>query len=113
MNPICTLFWHQPFPICNVSILLVCGSGEDSNPVERERCSRVHLDAITSDNAGNTYAFRGAIWMQPNASSETVPILIPAFPTLPISGLQSIGRGSSSIRTLLLNWNVCFRLCCH
>uniref|UniRef100_A0AAX7SDC5 Hemopexin n=1 Tax=Astatotilapia calliptera TaxID=8154 RepID=A0AAX7SDC5_ASTCA len=31
----------------------------DSDHVERERCSRVHLDAITSDNAGNIYAFRG------------------------------------------------------
>uniref|UniRef100_A0A8C6LV88 Hemopexin a n=1 Tax=Nothobranchius furzeri TaxID=105023 RepID=A0A8C6LV88_NOTFU len=27
--------------------------------LERERCSRVHLDAITSDDAGNIYAFRG------------------------------------------------------
>lgn len=60
MNPICTLF-----PIFNFIILLVCGSGEESDPVERERCSRVHLDAITSDNAGNNYAFRGAIWVQP------------------------------------------------
>uniref|UniRef100_A0A4W6DJZ8 Hemopexin a n=1 Tax=Lates calcarifer TaxID=8187 RepID=A0A4W6DJZ8_LATCA len=29
---------------------------DDSDHVERERCSRVHLDAITSDNAGNMYA---------------------------------------------------------
>lgn len=35
--------------------------GEESDHVERERCSRVHLDAITSDNAGNMYAFRGEI----------------------------------------------------
>ncbi|XP_005945068.1 hemopexin [Haplochromis burtoni] len=31
----------------------------DSDHVEREQCSRVHLDAITSDDAGNIYAFRG------------------------------------------------------
>ncbi|KAF7215369.1 hemopexin [Nothobranchius furzeri] len=33
--------------------------GADSDHLERERCSRVHLDAITSDDAGNIYAFRG------------------------------------------------------
>lgn len=27
--------------------------------MERERCSHVHLDAITSDDVGNLYAFRG------------------------------------------------------
>lgn len=27
--------------------------------IEREQCSRVHLDAITSDDDGNIYAFRG------------------------------------------------------
>lgn len=36
-------------------------SGEESEHVERERCSRVHLDAVTSDNVGNMYAFRGEI----------------------------------------------------
>ncbi len=40
-----------------ISIILV--PGDDSDHVERERCSHVHLDAITSDNAGNIYAFRG------------------------------------------------------
>ncbi|XP_053732769.1 hemopexin [Synchiropus splendidus] len=32
---------------------------DDSDHLERERCSRVHLDAVTSDSAGNKYAFRG------------------------------------------------------
>ncbi|XP_017276570.1 hemopexin [Kryptolebias marmoratus] len=32
---------------------------DDSDHLERERCSHVHLDAITSDDAGNIYAFRG------------------------------------------------------
>lgn len=61
MNSNCAPFQHQSLLVFSVSILLVYGSGEDSDPVERERCSRVHLDAVTSDNAGNKYAFRGAI----------------------------------------------------
>uniref|UniRef100_M3ZG42 Hemopexin a n=2 Tax=Xiphophorus maculatus TaxID=8083 RepID=M3ZG42_XIPMA len=32
---------------------------EGGDHLERERCSRVHLDAITSDDAGDIYAFRG------------------------------------------------------
>ncbi|XP_056321489.1 hemopexin [Danio aesculapii] len=35
------------------------GSKTTEDHVEREQCSRVHLDAITSDDAGNIYAFRG------------------------------------------------------
>lgn len=55
---------HQTFAMFNFSLLRVRGSGEESDPVERERCSRVHLDAVASDNAGNMYAFRGAIWRE-------------------------------------------------
>uniref|UniRef100_A0A3Q2QQR3 Hemopexin n=1 Tax=Fundulus heteroclitus TaxID=8078 RepID=A0A3Q2QQR3_FUNHE len=33
--------------------------GDDSDHLDRERCSRVHLDAVTSDDSGNIYAFRG------------------------------------------------------
>lgn len=44
--------------------MLICCLGEDSDHVERERCSRVHLDAITSDDAGNFYAFRSEIEQQ-------------------------------------------------
>uniref|UniRef100_A0A672H3K1 Hemopexin n=1 Tax=Salarias fasciatus TaxID=181472 RepID=A0A672H3K1_SALFA len=32
---------------------------DDSDHVERERCSRAHLDAITADNEGDMFAFRG------------------------------------------------------
>ncbi|KAK5622901.1 hypothetical protein CRENBAI_022702 [Crenichthys baileyi] len=32
---------------------------DESDHLERERCSRVHLDAITSDDDGDLYAFRG------------------------------------------------------
>lgn len=41
--------------------LLVSPSGEKSTDdhIEREQCSRVHLDAITSDDDGSVYAFRG------------------------------------------------------
>uniref|UniRef100_A0A8C5G6T5 Hemopexin n=1 Tax=Gouania willdenowi TaxID=441366 RepID=A0A8C5G6T5_GOUWI len=39
-------------------------SSEGSNHTERERCSRVHLDAVTSDQAGHMYAFRGHYFLQ-------------------------------------------------
>lgn len=63
MNATRTLVQHEPSTIFNFSLLRVCGSGNESDHVERERCSRVHLDAITSDNDGNMYAFRGATWL--------------------------------------------------
>lgn len=47
----------------NIGLWSVCTSGEESDHVERERCSRVHLDAIAADNAGNFYAFRGEIYI--------------------------------------------------
>ncbi|XP_071390486.1 hemopexin [Centroberyx affinis] len=40
--------------------------------VERERCSRVHLDAITSDNAGNLYAFRGHHFIRKDQGNDTL-----------------------------------------
>lgn len=55
---------------------LVCCSGEESDHVERERCSRVHLDAITSDKDGNMYAFRGELSQQ---FSAIVPHWFPHF----------------------------------
>lgn len=41
--------------------LLVSPSGTKTTDdhIEREQCSRVHLDAITSDDDGSVYAFRG------------------------------------------------------
>ncbi|KAL6485038.1 hypothetical protein MHYP_G00070830 [Metynnis hypsauchen] len=38
--------------------------GHGSNDTERERCSHVHLDAITSDDLGKAYAFRGNFYLQ-------------------------------------------------
>lgn len=52
-------------PVCKLlNVTLICCVGDDSDHVERERCSRVHLDAITSDDAGNIYAFRSEIRQQ-------------------------------------------------
>ncbi|KAM3607313.1 uncharacterized protein V6R79_005516 [Siganus canaliculatus] len=45
---------------------------EDSDHVERERCSRVHLDAITSDHAGDMYAFRGHHYLSRDAGSDAL-----------------------------------------
>ncbi|XP_036965639.1 hemopexin [Acanthopagrus latus] len=45
---------------------------EESDHVERERCSRVHLDAITSDNAGNMYAFRGHHFLSKDENNDTM-----------------------------------------
>lgn len=63
MNPFGSHSEHRQFIYClfYISIMRVYCSGEESEHVERERCSRVHLDAVTSDNVGNMYAFRGEI----------------------------------------------------
>jgi len=45
---------------------------DDSDHAERERCSRVHLDAITADAAGNIYAFRGHHFLQKDEGNDTV-----------------------------------------
>eukprot|EP00064_Thunnus_orientalis_P006344 superscaffoldBa00000657_g6361 len=45
---------------------------EDSDHVERERCSRVHLDAITTDDAGNMYAFRGHHFIEKEEGNDTL-----------------------------------------
>ncbi|KAK2840091.1 hypothetical protein Q5P01_013831 [Channa striata] len=45
---------------------------DDSDHVQRERCSRVHLDAITSDDDGNIYAFRGHYFLRKEAGNDTL-----------------------------------------
>ncbi|XP_042175946.1 hemopexin isoform X1 [Oncorhynchus tshawytscha] len=45
--------------------------GDTTDHIERERCSRVHLDAITSDDAGNIYAFRGHHFLEQDAGNDT------------------------------------------
>ncbi|KAG7463696.1 hypothetical protein MATL_G00179350 [Megalops atlanticus] len=44
--------------------------GEDSDHVEREQCSRVHLDAITSEDDGTIYAFRGHHYLRREGSND-------------------------------------------
>ncbi|XP_010901644.4 hemopexin [Esox lucius] len=44
--------------------------GNTTDHVEREQCSRVHLDAITSDDAGNVLAFRGHYFLDQDAATE-------------------------------------------
>ncbi|KAM4608783.1 hemopexin [Polymixia lowei] len=64
---------HEKYPKEARDYFMRCSKfGEDSNHVERERCSRVHLDAITSDNAGNFYAFRGHHFIRKNNSDDTL-----------------------------------------
>uniref|UniRef100_A0A3B4ZA75 Hemopexin n=1 Tax=Stegastes partitus TaxID=144197 RepID=A0A3B4ZA75_9TELE len=45
---------------------------DDSDHVERERCSRVHLDAATSDHAGNMYAFRDHHFLRKDEGNDTL-----------------------------------------
>ncbi|XP_056611775.1 hemopexin [Triplophysa dalaica] len=40
------------------------GNKSVEDHIEREQCSRVHLDAITSDDHGNIYAFRGDYFLR-------------------------------------------------
>lgn len=48
--------------------------GEDDDHVEREKCSRVHLDALTSDNAGNIYAFRNHHYIHKDDGSDNITV---------------------------------------
>lgn len=45
---------------------------EESDDVERERCSRVHLDAIAADRDGNFYHFRGHHFLLKNRANGTL-----------------------------------------
>ncbi|KAL0985521.1 hypothetical protein UPYG_G00157960 [Umbra pygmaea] len=44
--------------------------GNTTDHLEREQCSRVHLDAITADDAGNIHAFRGHYFLEKDAETE-------------------------------------------
>ncbi|XP_061826946.1 hemopexin [Nerophis lumbriciformis] len=46
--------------------------GDNSDNLDRERCSRVHLDAITSDDAGDIYAFRGNFFLNTHYDNHTM-----------------------------------------
>ncbi|KAM9347812.1 hemopexin [Symphorus nematophorus] len=64
---------HSRYPKEARDYFMRCSKfGEDSDHVERERCSRVHLDAITTDNAGNMYAFRGHHFIRKDEGNDTL-----------------------------------------
>ncbi|XP_029386613.1 hemopexin [Echeneis naucrates] len=64
---------HGKYPKEARDFFMRCSKfSDDSNHVERERCSRVHLDAITTDNAGNMYAFRGHHFLHKDEGNDTL-----------------------------------------
>uniref|UniRef100_A0A7N8WKX1 Hemopexin a n=1 Tax=Mastacembelus armatus TaxID=205130 RepID=A0A7N8WKX1_9TELE len=64
---------HGKYPKEARDFFMRCSKfSEQSDPVERERCSRVHLDAITSDDAGNIYAFRGHHFIRKDEGNDTL-----------------------------------------
>lgn len=66
---------HGRYPKPARSYFMRCSKfGDDEDRVERERCSRVHLDAITSDDAGNMYAFRGHHFIFKNEGNDTLTV---------------------------------------
>lgn len=48
------------------------GKSDKIDHEERERCSRVHLDALSSDNDGDMYAFRGQYFIVKVEGNDTV-----------------------------------------
>ncbi|KAJ0070427.1 hypothetical protein NL108_010512 [Boleophthalmus pectinirostris] len=48
--------------------------GDDDDHVERERCSRVHLDALTSDHSGNMFAFRNHHFIHKEAANDSISV---------------------------------------
>ncbi|XP_046894042.1 hemopexin-like isoform X2 [Hypomesus transpacificus] len=45
-------------------------NADGADHADRERCSRAHLDAITSDDAGNVYAFRGHHYLRQDVGND-------------------------------------------
>ncbi|XP_033843171.1 hemopexin isoform X2 [Periophthalmus magnuspinnatus] len=48
--------------------------GEEDDHLEREKCSRVHLDAITSDHEGNMFAFRNHHLLHKDGSNDNITV---------------------------------------
>nr|XP_046259875.1 hemopexin [Scatophagus argus] len=64
---------HSRYPKEARDYFMRCSKfSEESDHVERERCSHVHLDAITSDNVGNMYAFRGHHFIRRDEGNDTL-----------------------------------------
>ncbi|XP_061142877.1 hemopexin [Syngnathus typhle] len=64
---------HGRYPKEARDFFMKCSNySDETDMVERERCSHVHLDAITSDDAGNLYAFRGHHFLQRDGNNDMV-----------------------------------------
>nr|AGT28467.1 Wap65-1 [Paralichthys olivaceus]AGT28469.1 Wap65-1 [Paralichthys olivaceus] len=64
---------HGKYPKEARDIFMKCEKfSEHNDHVERERCSHVHLDAITSDHGGNKYAFRGHHFIRRDEGNDTL-----------------------------------------
>ncbi|KAM9342289.1 hemopexin [Pholidichthys leucotaenia] len=75
---------HGKYPKEARDFFMRCSKfSDESDHLERERCSRVHLDAITSDHAGNMYAFRGHHFLREDDNDTlTADTIENAFPEL-------------------------------
>lgn len=66
---------HGKYPKVTRDFFMKCANySEDSDDVERERCSHVHLDAITSDHDGNMFAFRGHHYIRRDEGNDTLTV---------------------------------------
>ncbi|KAK7938791.1 hypothetical protein WMY93_002117 [Mugilogobius chulae] len=66
---------HGKYPKPVQGYFMKCAKYDDEDDqVERERCSRVHLDAITTDHDGNMYAFRGHHFIRKDEGNDTVTV---------------------------------------
>ncbi|CAJ1079833.1 Hypothetical predicted protein [Xyrichtys novacula] len=64
---------HGKYPKEARDFFMRCSKfSNESNHVERERCSRVPLDAITADSAGHIYAFRGHYFLRKDDANDTM-----------------------------------------
>lgn len=96
------LFW-SPYHTERKYWSTLC-SDEDNDHEERERCSRVHLDAITSDDTGNIYAFRGEIYVTTkHVTLSTLFLHFCAFPDW-FSWCDDVFRANLS----QVWWKLCF-----
>ncbi|XP_062312503.1 hemopexin-like [Osmerus eperlanus] len=62
---------HGRYPKEARDYFMRCSKFADgADHADRERCSRAHLDAITSDDAGNVYAFRGHHYLRQDVGND-------------------------------------------
>nr|AGO59326.1 warm temperature acclimation 65 kDa protein 1 [Plecoglossus altivelis]CCG97808.1 warm temperature acclimation-related 65 kDa protein 1 [Plecoglossus altivelis] len=62
---------HERYPKEARDYFMRCSKFADgADHADRERCSRVHLDAITADDAGNIYAFRDHHYLRQDVGND-------------------------------------------